>query len=260
MIPSRNFSSTILALALAASPLRATQSKPPEPPRAPEAESPVEKGLKSRLFEVKYRDPNALRMALRPLGSGVRGSAVEMNPELKTISVHDFPENIAVMEEALKRLDRPEAAAHDVELRMHVLAASRAASSDGDLPAELKDVVAALRGTLSYKGYRLLTTFTERVKDGTRGVHGGGVITLEEANGKRETVQAEFGILGLSVADPGTAPALVRLEGFKLVFSQSGRAEIATDVSLKEGEQVVVGTSVYHDQGLVVVLSAHVAR
>src|SRR5437588_11770517 len=112
-----------LSLALAA-PLAAAQTKPAETPRAPEPELAVEKGLKSRIFEVKYRDPGALRSALRPLESGARGAVMEVNHELRTISVRDFPENIATMEEALKRLDRPGAAQPDVELRMHVLTAS----------------------------------------------------------------------------------------------------------------------------------------
>ena len=246
--------SAVLTLAPAAN------AQPKETPRAPEPELlPVEKGLKSRIFEVKYRDLNALRNALTPLGSGARGSLVSANSELRTLTVRDFPENIATIEDALKRLDRPEAAQRDVELRIHVLAATKTPAPEAELPAELKETVTALRGTLNYKGYRLLTTFTQRVKDGTRGIHGGGVVTVvETGDAKQEAAQAEFGINQVTVADG--PPAAVRLDGFKFALAQNGRAELATDVSLREGELVVVGTSVYRDRGIVLVVSAKVAR
>jgi type II/III secretion system protein len=248
-----------VSAALALAPAPAALAQPKETPRAPEPDLPLEKGLKSRIFEVKYRDLGALRNAVRALGSGARGAVVEANSELRVLTVRDFPENIASIEEAVKRLDRPEAAQRDVELRIHVLSATRSPAPDADLPADLKDTVAALRGTLNYKGYRLLTTFTQRVKDGTRGIHGGGVVTLlETGDAKQENAQTEFGIAQITVAEG--QPSTVRLDGFKFALAQNGRAELATDVSVREGEEVVVGTSVYRDRGIVLVVSARLAR
>jgi hypothetical protein len=39
-----------------------------------------------------------------------------------------------------------------------------------------------------------------------------------------------------------------------------GRAQLKTDVTLRDGEKVVVGTSTVQDKGLVVVVSARVIR
>jgi N-acyl-D-aspartate/D-glutamate deacylase len=53
---------------------------------------------------------------------------------------------------------------------------------------------------------------------------------------------------------------LLRLDGFSLLLSGLGRAQIKTDVTLRDGEKVVVGTSTVQDHGLVVVVSARVIR
>src|SRR5262247_1689529 len=59
-------------------------------------------GFKGKVFDVKHRDPRALIEALRPLLSGFKGATIAYSDEFKTLSVRDFPENIAVVEEALK--------------------------------------------------------------------------------------------------------------------------------------------------------------
>ncbi|MDQ3755176.1 MAG: hypothetical protein M3371_10650, partial [Acidobacteriota bacterium] len=82
--------------------------------------------FKNRIFEVKHRDPASLIPVINLLTSGHKGSSVSANSTFKTITVRDFPENIASIEDALKRLDTPEAPRPDIELRMHVLLASNA--------------------------------------------------------------------------------------------------------------------------------------
>ena len=81
-------------------------------------------GFKGKVFDVKNRDPRSLVEALRPLGSGFKGATIAYSDEFKTLTVRDFPENTASIEEALKRLDTPQPAQPDVELRMNVLVAS----------------------------------------------------------------------------------------------------------------------------------------
>src|SRR5256885_8470449 len=98
---------------------------------APAANSPdyvEEKGFKGKVLEIKHRDPGALMRAIAHLGSGFKGARMSYSDEFKTITVRDFPENIAAIEEALKRLDTPEASHPEVELRVHVLIASNTAA------------------------------------------------------------------------------------------------------------------------------------
>src|SRR5262245_11477723 len=102
----------------------------------------TEKSFKNKVFEVKYRDPNSLASVLTRLTSGFKGAGITPNAEFKTLTVRDFPENIATIEEALKRLDTPGTPHPNIELHMHVLLASNAAGRGSDVPAELKDVLA----------------------------------------------------------------------------------------------------------------------
>src|SRR5258706_14182626 len=97
---SRTLALIPLTLALLASPARSSQEKS-ETPRAEEA---VVKGLKSRVFEVKNRSPRDLRGTVALLGSGAFGARMECNDELQTITVRDYPENLATIADALTRL------------------------------------------------------------------------------------------------------------------------------------------------------------
>lgn len=237
----------------------------PKPTEAPKEEASVtEKGFANRVFEVKHREPDALAAVLRPLGSGYRGAAISANRDFKTISVRDFPENIGAIEAALKRLDVAEAARHDVELRLWVLVASNGEPAPGRLPEDLKEVVAALKSTLTYKHYALAGTFVQRARDGARSIRGEGVTDLAEpVEGKGSTskpMQLEYLIVSLSLEPAASGPASLKLDGFSLSLVGQGRAQLRTDVTLRDGEKVVVGTSTVQDRGLVVVVSAHVLR
>jgi hypothetical protein len=251
-----------IALLLAA-PLAAQPASAPKASAAPREDSTVsEKGFVGRVFDVKHRDAHELATAVSPLLSGFRGSAIQASREFKTITVRDFPENLAAIEAALKRLDLTEAARADVELRLWVLVASNGEAAAGRLPDDLKDVITALKSTLMYKSYALAGTFVQRVRDGARGIRGEGVTDLSEPfEGKGpKRMQLEFGINGLTLESGGTGPVSLKLDGFSFSLVGEGRAQLKTDVTLRDGEKVVVGTSTVQDRGLVVVVSARVVR
>jgi hypothetical protein len=256
----------LLAVVLA----RPAGAQPAPAPRAAEAgreEFVTEKGFASRVFEVKHREPSDLAAVLRPLGSGYRGATVSANRDFRTISVRDFPENVAAIEAALKRLDVPEAPRKDVELRLWVLVASNGEAAAGRFPDDLKEAVAALKTTLTYRSYSLASSFIQRVRDGARGIQGEGVTELaptppgemqKKAAGK--VMQLEYRITSLSLEPGENGPAAIKLDGFALTLAGDGRAQLKTDVTVREGEKVVVGTSTVLDRGLVVVVSARVIR
>jgi hypothetical protein len=223
----------------------------------------TEKGFASRVFEIKHRDPSDLASVLRPLGSGYRGATVSANRDFRTITVRDFPENIAAMEAALKRLDTAEAAKADIELRLWVLVASNSDAAGAKLPDDLKEAVGALKTTLSYRDYSLAGSFVARIRDGARGISGEGVTDLAPAGPARaagKKMQLEYRINSLVLEPREAGPAAVKLDGFSLVLVGDGRAQLKTDVTLRDGEKVVVGTSTVQDRGLVVVVSARVIR
>jgi hypothetical protein len=233
------------------------QATPPAPTTRP-AEVVPEKGLKTRMFSVAHRDAVSLVPVLRPLGSGAPGAVLSADSGFGTISARDFPENLATIEDALKRLDVAEPARGDVELKVHVLLASSRPDAAAALPEDLKEVVAALRGTLLYKSYTLVTTFDERVRDRARVVKASGVAALPAPEGKEQpTLQLDCE-MGRVTVDSGTG--LVTIEDFSLsaggIRGFTGRAAVRTDLTLRSGEKVVVGTSSLGDRGLVVVVSA----
>src|SRR5713226_6825925 len=155
----------LLLAILSTAALGQTQSQP-----APTDKYVTNSGFKNRVFEVHNRMPDDLVPVIRLLTSGFKGAELAASNEVRTITVRDFPENIAAIEEAIKRLDTPEITRPDIELRMHVLLASNKEGASNQYPADLKDVITELQKTLSFKEYTLLTSIVQRTREsrGTR--------------------------------------------------------------------------------------------
>ncbi|MBA3440018.1 MAG: hypothetical protein H0T92_09150 [Pyrinomonadaceae bacterium] len=246
----------------------------------------TEKGFRSRVFELKHRDPNSLFGVLGPLGSGFKGATMSVSRDFRTITVRDFPENIATIEEALKRLDTPEAPRSNIELRVHVLTATNTEGSTNQYPPELNDVIKQLQSTLNYKHYNLLTSLIQRVKDGASGINSSGTIdaklpaaaasldpgtvyglniqsvSLNAAPSGASTV--EIGSLNFEIRFPvvtgfsNPTSGNTNLGSFPTIQYQNGG--VKTAVSVRDGEKVVVGTASLRDKGLILVLSAKVVK
>ena len=227
-----------------------------------------EKGFKSKVFEVKYRDASSLATVLRQLGSGFKGASVSANSEFKTITVRDFPENLATIEEALKRLDVPAAPRPNIELHMHVLIASNASGTAGgttlQIPAELRDVLTQLRETLSYRNYELVTSVVQRLTETQRGLRGKGTaeISKSPASAGSLTLPYEYFINSVTLASPSTGAPMVQIGEFAFTTgltpqtSVDNRTQVQTALNLRDGEKVVVGTATFGDRALIIVLTA----
>ena len=230
-----------------------------------EPEYNTNKDFKNKVFEIKNRDPRSLAQTVRLLGSGFKGADISMSSELKTITVRDFPENVAAIEEAIKRLDRPSEVSPDAELRVWVLIGSKSAMPGAPLPDELAPVVKQLQSTLRYSHYGLMTAAVQRTKAGDI-VTGSGVaeptllgMTANEERpifynyrsrdvrftaGERPSV--ELSNFSFSMRVPVSIGNSVSYEsvGFE------------TSVSLRDKEKVVIGTTTMRDKALIVVLTA----
>src|SRR5882724_919855 len=95
-----------------------------QPVTAPNDNYVTNTGFKNRVFEVHHRAPEDLIPVIRLLTSGFKGALLSASNEFRTITARDFPENIAAIEEAIKRLDTAEARHPNIELQMDVLVAS----------------------------------------------------------------------------------------------------------------------------------------
>ncbi|HLF83718.1 MAG TPA: hypothetical protein VI837_06035 [Blastocatellia bacterium] len=228
-------------------------------------------GFKGKVFEVRYREPRALLEALRPLGSGFKGATISHSDEFKTLTVRDFPENIAAMEESLKRLDKPEALRPDIEFAIHVLIASNAAVVAPDNPAELNDVIKQLQSALRYKFYGLMTSSIQRTKEGPSGVNNSGVTeskmfaipqpegypTFYGYNLQRISIDSASGTPVVNIGDFRFNMRIPLSRGASVQYENIG---FGSPVSLRQGERVVVGSTTMGDKGLVVIISARIVK
>lgn len=251
-----------IMFAFACAPAVAAQEQQPRP----EPQYVENTGFKNRIFEVKNRDPEELLQVIKLLTSGFKGAQVSADRNFKTITVRDFPENIAAVEDALKRLDTPEAVHPEVELHIHVLIAGNTELGASEVPAELKDVVGQLRSTLNFKNYYLLTSIIQRAKERPgfypKVISGSGVASMTQPGepAPRE-FNYDFEANGLTLGTNANGATTVQLGGFNFGLGGVGtHAAIHSDVSVREGEKVVVGTAGLKDKALILVLTAKLIK
>ncbi len=182
--------------------------------------------------------------------------------------MRDFPDNIASIEEALKRLDTPEAPRPEIELRMHVLIASNAGGAGANqYPADLRDVIGQLQTTLSFKSYHLLTSIIQRAKDRPEHtpqiIQGEGVaqLALPGESAPRDFYYS-FQANSLTLSPTSAGVTTVQLGGFSFGINgkEGDKATVRSDVGVRDGEKVVVGTAGLRDKALILVLAARLIK
>lgn len=253
---------SVLIAIMSVSAAKAQESSPPQSPQ--DARS-----LRSKFFEVKHRDPRTLLDVLKLLGSPA--GSISANQELRTITVRDYPENLGVIEDAIRRLDTPEPRRPDMEFRVHILIAADAPSGQGELPADLRDVVKQLQETLRYRSYGVMASAVHRTKGGHQGVSNKGVAESKLFNinaPQTSPIFYDYSIAPVGLEGSGGA-WVVHIGNF--TFNMRVPVNIGTSinyepvgfrtpVTIRDGEKVVVGTTTMGDKGLVIVLFAKVSK
>lgn len=217
------------------------------------------KEFKTKVLEVKHREPGELQGILGALGSGFKGARVVANRGFNSLTVRDFPENIALMEDALKRWDvptPPKPPNRDIEIIAYILVASNQEGAASQYPAPLRDVVTQLQNTLGFKSYQLLTPIVQRTGVINGSMNSTGTAVLP---GGAFAARYELTINNIAESDSGIAlrRLLLSLRGNSDEdYRQIGEAKIVTDLSVKDNEKVVVGTASLKDRALILVLMA----
>lgn len=225
--------------------------------------------LQVKLFEVKYKTPSVLAEAVGALGSGRDKTRLDPNNTLKTITVRDYPENVAAIEAALKRLDVPDPAPVSIQTQIYVISASDEAGGDSaPFPKELEPVVTQLKATLKYKHYRYENTFLNRVNDG--GSVGSTGTWRASANAAQPNF-SNYQLQQVRLATDNQGKEAIRIGRFNfgmrvpIQMSTGPNANIQyqdvginTELSLSEGGLAVVGTANVgsSDGAMIVVVSA----
>jgi len=226
------------------------------------------KEYKNKIFTIQNGDVRSIASAIALLGSGFKGAKLSVSEELRTITVRDFPENLALMEDAIKRLDKPAPKSADIEMKISVLIASKTPLPNASLPDELAPVVKQLQATLRYNNYGVLTSMVHRTTLGS-GIRGSGVAeaTLLGMTATQDRpIMYEYNLRRIASSD--AAHSTIDIDSFDFsmrVPIDIGQGSIQyqsvgfnTPVSIRSGEKVVIGTTTMRDKALVVVVTASV--
>jgi type II secretory pathway component GspD/PulD (secretin) len=219
-------------------------------------------GMRARVFNVKHQNAGDLVNALRPLSSGATGAMFQPSDQFNTVTVRDFPENLAAVEQALKRLDVPTPPQPDVEMKIRVLLGSPL-PGPGQYPSELESVVKQLSGTLQYKSYHLVATVSQRVRAGSGANGKGQVLLAQPATDESTNGQLHYSVDKVSLPQAGTAAThLIAVKKLKVSLESGtlGEAEVSTGLTLREDEKVVMVTSNLKNRAMIVVVSARLLR
>ncbi len=259
----------VIALLLIAGAAFAQEDKKP----APAPDYNTSRDFRNKVFEIRNRDARVVAQSVKLLGSGFKGADISVNTELKTITVRDFPENIAAIDEAIKRLDKPVAETPDIELKISVLIAAKAPLNAPGIPDELEPVVKQLQSTLRYSHYGLMTAIVQRTKPG-HGIRGSGVAEptlLGLKPNEERPIFYDYSLREIGVRE--SERPTIEMDEFAfsmrvpvVVGGKSGpevqyqSVGFQTPVTLHEREKVVIGTTTMGDKALIVVLTATMTK
>lgn len=247
----RGFAAVCTLFALLA-PAMAQEAKKEEKP------APVEeKGLVTRIFEVKYQNVNSLAQLLYPFGAKLQPSN-----EFKAITVSGGPELVTAVGEAIKRFDVP---VKNVEVTLYILAGLSQAPQQENIPKELDGVTKQLKALFAYQGYRLLDTMLMRGREGQGASAAGAGVSVGTS-----TFPTRYQVRYNSTSvTPDVKGNMVRIDklnfGANVPIQSSGGGManvdtgINTDVDVREGQKFVIGkASMGGADAMILVLTAKV--
>jgi hypothetical protein len=195
----------------------------------------------------------------------MRRSAVFVLVICATLLLSCFVNAPEVLGQSNDEASRAEAKDNDINLdtQLYLIIGSNQPGTDEKMPAMLEPVLKQLRSSLPFKSYRVSATLINRVKNGGRlnlkWISGP---LIEPAASTSQTPSFnEFRINPLRIVQDAEGRAIVRLEQFSFgarIPIQTGMAVAAnapsapiinyestgltTDISMREGEPVIVGT------------------
>ena len=152
----------------------------------------------------------------------------------------------------------------NLDTQLYLIVGTNKEGADSKMPASLDAVIKQLRATMPFKSYRLAATLLNRVKNDGRLDLGwvGAPLASELVPGQPPMTKSSFGVRQVRLTRNSEGQSVVQLTGFKFnatipvqvnaaavadnkpvppVFNYEGTS-LSTDISMREGEPVVVGT------------------
>lgn len=165
----------------------------------------------------------------------------------------------------------------NLDTQLYMLIGSNQDADEAKLPASLESVIKQLRASLPFKNYRLSTTLINRVRNEGHFNLRWQMIAPGSSGGTLTPSFNEFRVNGVKLVRDASGQQLVRMDGFTFgarVPIQTGMTSsstatstatinyestgLNTDISMREGEPVIVGTLNVGPSGdaIILVLSA----
>lgn len=149
----------------------------------------------------------------------------------------------------------------NLETQLYMILGTNQEVADSKIPSSLEPVVKQLRAALPFKNYRLAATLVNRVKnDGRLDLAWVGAPLTSAIDPKQPTTRSSFKLRQIRLARNSEGQSIVQVAGFSFsasiplpvaavaanppappVFNYEGAA-LSTDISMREGEPVIVGT------------------
>jgi len=203
----------------------------------PQAQTPeYDRGVVlSKIFTIKYRDPVEISRILKGLGSGHAGALIEAHEmqDIKTITVRDYAQHVAAIENAIRVLDVPVVKQDvDLQLRIDIIWASNKEISGNPVSPFLSDVIPTLSKSLNYKFFREAGTIIMR-SNGKRDLINVANISHPTSNA---FLQFTCNMLRIEFDDKtGVLSSMLSLT--------CNNARINSDIKFSGSEKMVVGTT-----------------
>lgn len=204
-------------------------------------------GWGTKTIQVKYIDPEQLR----DVYSG-RSFVIQVNRELKLLTVSGPTQFLDEVEETAKRLDVAPALPKDIEVTVYLLATVAQAPSVQPLPAELQNA----EKRLNLPALRLADSETMRIREGQPG---------DLSFGPAAGVSLTHIALKSASVTSGAKADVISLTGLHCWLSKgSGQQppsnnDFTTDIDVTQNEAALVAKSGV-DKPIAVVVTAHVLR
>ena len=169
----------------------------------------------------------------------------------------------------------------NLDTQLYMIVGTNQSVGDAKMPASLDGVIKQLRATMPFKNYRLAATLLNRVKNEGRLDLGwvGAPLASELVPGQPPMTKSSFGVRQVKLVRNSEGQSTVQLTGFKFnatipvqinaavadnrpvapVFNYEGTS-LSTDISMREGEPVIVGTLNVGPSGDAIILVVSVKR
>lgn len=217
------------------------------------------KAYKSEVFMIKHRDPMRIASIVCSLGSGKAGTVIQANDmdgDIKTIVVKDFPENIAMIKAAIERLDVPFPESTPVKISMNVIWASKKEIGGTPVSPQLTDVVNEISKTLNYRYFREAAVINHVTKNNS----GFGKVLFGLPKQNDMNYFHSF-VWEMKSDNSNSCDGCIVSARFNIKYGPLTVRDFYVNiedayVNLKENEKVLLGTTTVGDLAMIVVVSA----